>query len=213
MAQLTDLTLGGFVDEVAGSSPAPGGGSVAAYAGAMAAGLLSMVCQLTSAKKGFEASKDEMRSMQIEAEGLKARLLAAVDADTDAYLDVVAAFRLPKETAENKVSRAAAIEAATRHAADVPLGTAEECVEILELAARLSSGFNTSTASDLGVATQAAMLGVHGGVLNVAINLQGLPDDAATADLRRRIAAVAARAQELYSATWPVVRDLTAAPA
>ena len=210
MAALVDLTLGGFADEVAGESPAPGGGSVAAYSGAMGASLVGMVCQLTAGKKGFEASKNELAARQAKAEDLKARLLAAVDVDTDAYLQIVAAYRLPKDTAQDKAARSAAVEAATRHAADVPLATAEVCLEVLELAGALSAGFNESTASDLGVAVQAAMTGVRGGVLNVVINLQYLPDDAASAQLRRRAAEIEARAEEVVAATWPRISDLAA---
>lgn len=153
-----------------------------------------------------------LRQLPVQRQGaadeLRTRLLAGVDADADAYLGIVAAFRLPKETADEKAARAVAVEAATRHAADVPLRTAEASLEVLELASGLSAGFNEATASDLGVAAQAAMSGVRGGALNVAINLQNLPDDEATAEVRRRTAEVEGRAQEVLGATWPVVHDL-----
>lgn len=210
MTRLTNLELGGFADEVGAEVPAPGGGSVAAYSGTMAASLVAMVCRLTIAKRDFEASREELSSLLAAAEGVKVRLLSAVDADSDAYLAVAAAYRLPKAAEEEKLARGAAVEAATRHAADVPLATAEACLEVLELARRLSTGFNASAASDLGVAVQAAMTGVRGGALNVAINLQYLPEDAETGMLRRAAAEVEARAQEIVAETWPKVRDLAA---
>ena len=208
MTELAGLSLTAFADETASASPAPGGGSVAAYAGALAAALVAMVCRLTAAKAGFEAARDDMAAMGAAAQDLQAKLLHNVDTDTDAYLRIVAAYRLPKETADDKAARSQAIAAALRHAAEVPLATATLCLEVLELAARLSGGFNTATASDLGVALQSAMCGVQGGALNVAINLQGLPGDESSADLRRRIGAVEADARRCLSQAWPVVRDL-----
>lgn len=208
MTQLAGLSLTAFADETASASPAPGGGSVAAYAGAMAAALVAMVCRLTAAKAGFEAARDDMAAMGAAAQGLQAKLLHNVDADTEAYLRIVAAYRLPKESADDEAARSQAIAAALRHAAEVPLATAALCLEVLELAARLSGSFNTATASDLGVALQSAMCGVQGGALNVAINLQGLPDDGSSAELRRRIGAIEADARRRMAQAWPVVRDL-----
>lgn len=213
MGRLTDLPLGGFADEVAGSSPAPGGGSVAAYAGAMAASLVAMVCHLTIGKKGFEASEEELRATLAVAQGLETKLLDAVDVDTDAYLQVAAAYSLPKDTPEEKVSRMAAVAIAMRHAADVPLATAEACLEVLELARGLSRGFNTAAASDLGVALQSAMTGVRGGVLNVVINLRSLDGDPEVDEVRRRVVEVEQRAEEAFAAAWPALRDLAAGSA
>ena len=208
MTQLSGLSLTGFAHETASSSPAPGGGSVAAYAGALAAALVAMVCRLTAAKAGFEAARGDMAVMGAAAQGLQAKLLHNVDTDTEAYLRIVAAYRMPKESADDKAARSQAIAAALRQAAEVPLDTAALCLDVLELAARLSGRFNTATASDLGVALQSAMCGVQGGTLNVAINLQGLPDDESAAALRRRIGAIEADAQRHLAQAWPVVRDL-----
>lgn len=207
---LVDLTLGAFADEVAGPSPAPGGGSVAAYAGCIAASLAGMVCHLSIGKKGIETSAERLRGIQSALEQSGAKLLAAVDADTDAYLQVADAYRLPKDTPDDKAARSQAVAAATLHAADVPLATAESCLEVLELVSRVSERFNTAAASDLGVAVQCAMTGVRGASLNVAINLQYLDETSAAQGLRERIAEVERRAEELYATTWPLVRDLAA---
>jgi formiminotetrahydrofolate cyclodeaminase len=211
MGKLINFTLGGFADEVGGPSPAPGGGSVAAYAGCIGASLVSMVCHLTIGKKGFEASQEELRSRQATAEDLRARLLVAVDVDTDAYLQVAGAYRLPKDTPEERAARNAAVAAAMRHASDVALATAEACLEVIELARGLSAGFNRTTASDLGVAVQSAMTGVRGGVLSVAANLRYLNEGPVVDDLRRCITEVEQRAEEAFAAAWPVVRDLAVA--
>lgn len=205
---LADLTLGGFADEVGGPSPAPGGGSVAAYAGSMAASLVGMVCHLTAGKKGFEAREAELSGAVRQAEELKARLLAAVDVDTDAYLRVAGAYRLPKTTPDETAARAGQIAAATRAAAEVPLATAEACLEVLELARGVSAEFNTSAASDLGVAFQMALAGMRGAALNVEINLQYLAADAGTAALRQRLAEVTGRAEQVTAEVWPAVHAL-----
>ena len=208
--RLIQLTLHDFADQVGEPLPGAGGGSVAAYAGSMAAALVDMVCRLTVVSKRVAAPKEELQSACAVAETLRAKLLAAVDADADAYLDVVAADRLPKDTREQQEAREAAIAAATRRAAEVPLAGAAACLEVLELARGLSASFMTAAASELGVAVQAAMTGVHGEAVNVAINLQHLDEDSGVEDMRRRMEEIEQRADEAFAAVWPVLRDLAA---
>ena len=207
--RLIDLTLRDFADQVGEPFPRAGGGSVAAYAGSMAAALVGMVCRLTVATKGVGAAEEELRSTCGAAETLRARLLAAVDADTDAYLAVAGASHLPNDTAEENVARDAAMAAARRRAADVPLAVAEACLEVLELTLDLSAGFNKAAASELAVAVQAAMTGVRGGVVDVAINLKYLDEDSGVVEMRRRTAEIEQRADEAFAAAWPVLRDLS----
>lgn len=205
---LVDQTLAEFTDEVRGASPAPGGGSVAALSGSLAAALIAMVCRLTAGKPAYAAREAEMLAAMKAADELAARLLASVDEDTDAYLRVVAAYRLPKGTPEEAATRRLQIQAAIRGAAEVPLATAATCLEVLELATRVSRGFNSSAASDLGVAVQMAAAGVRGAALNVAINVPSLEDAAVSAALQRGAADVEARAEALVREVWPAVKSL-----
>lgn len=208
---LTDLTLTGFAAELASESPAPGGGSVAAAAGSMAAGLVAMVCKLSIGKAGLEEREAVLRDSLAAADKLRAGLLVAVDRDTDAYLGVVDAFRMPKETDENKAARAAQIQVAIRTAADVPLATAGSCLKVLRLAETVVAGFNTAAASDLGVALQMAASGVAGGVLNVEINVPSLKDEAARDELLGAAAKITAETAGIVERTWPAVQDLVRA--
>jgi formiminotetrahydrofolate cyclodeaminase len=202
---LTHQTLAEFADEVRGASPAPGGGSVAALSGCLAASLVAMVCRLTAGKPAYAARETEVLAAMKAADELAERLLAGVDEDTAAYLRVVVAYRLPKGTAEEAAARRLHIQAAIRVAAEVPLATAAACLEVLELAARVSRGFNGSAASDLGVAVQMAAAGVRGAALNVAINVPSLEDAAVSAALQRSAADIEARADALVREVWPTV--------
>ncbi len=203
---LADETLAAVADEVRGASPAPGGGSVAALSGCMAASLVAMVCRLTAGKPAYAEHEAEALAVMAAADALAGRLLAAVDEDTAAYLGVVAAYRRPRETPQEVAARAQAIETAVRYAAEVPLATAAACLEVLELVDRLRRGFNAAAASDLGVAVQAAVAGVRGAALNVAINIPSLGDEAAAADLRDSAAAIETRAEELAAGLWADLR-------
>jgi methenyltetrahydrofolate cyclohydrolase len=205
---LTDLTLTGFAAELASDSPAPGGGSVAAAAGGMAAGLVAMVCKLSIGKAGLEEREPVLREALTGADELRAGLLAAVDRDTDAYLDVVAAYRMPKQTDDEKAVRAAQIQAAVRNAADVPLATAESCLRLLQLIATVAAGFNAAAASDLGVALKMAAAGVAGGVLNVEINVPSLKDHGARDELLGRAAEITTETAGITERVWPAVRAL-----
>ena len=211
--RLIDLTLRGFADQVGEPLPRAGGGSVAAYSGSMAAALIGMVCRLTEATGSVEAAGCELRSTCATAEALRARLLDAVDADTDAYLAVADAHHLPRGTAEQNAARDAAIAAARLGAARVPLAAAEACLEVLELARGLSGGYNTAAASELAVAVQAAMTGVRGGDVDVAVNLKYLDGDAQVEGMRRRIAEIERRADEMFAEVWPVFRGMAAGTA
>ena len=211
--RLIDLTLSDFAEQVGEPLPRAGGGSVAAYAGSMAAALVGMVCRLTVATKGVEADEAELRSTCVAAEALRTKLLAAVDADTDAYLEVAGAYHLPKDTAEENVARDAAMAVARRRAAEVPLAAAEACLEVLELAGGLGAGFNTAAASELAVAVHAALTCVRGGAVDVAINLKYLNEDSGVTGMRQRFAEIERRADAAFAAAWPVLRDLSAGTA
>ena len=127
-APLVSMTVERFVDEVSSNSPAPGGGSVAALAGSLGAALAAMVANLTVGKAGYESAWAPLSALAERAQGLKAALLRAVDDDTKAFDDVLAAMRLPKATEEQKAARASAIAAAYEKATAVPLATARLCL-------------------------------------------------------------------------------------
>ena len=175
---LVSMTVEHFVDEVSGSSPAPGGGSVAALAGSLGAALAAMVGNLTAGKAGYESAWESSSSLAERAQALKAKLLAAVDDDTRAFDEVLAAMRLPKSTDAEKKSRADAVAAAYEKATAVPLATARMCLEAIELAAEAAAIGNRNAASDAGVGALLARAGTEAAVLNVRINLPSVREGA-----------------------------------
>jgi len=187
-APLMLMTAARFVDEVSTEAPAPGGGSVAALLGSLAAALTAMVANLTIGKPGYEASWSWMSHAAEHAQRLKDELARAVDEDTDAFNRVMDAMRLPKATPGQAAERARAIEDANRRAADVPLQTARRCLDVLTLAEQVAQQGNRNSASDAGVAALAAQAGLEGAGLNVLINLGAIADAAFTAECRSAVA-------------------------
>jgi glutamate formiminotransferase/formiminotetrahydrofolate cyclodeaminase len=170
-APLVSMTVERFVDEVSSNSPAPGGGSVAALAGGLGAALAAMVANLTVGKAGYESAWGSSSSLAERAQGVKAALLRAVDDDTKAFDDVLAAMRLPKSTDEEKSTRATTIAAAYEKATAVPLNTARLCLQALELAEQAAASGNRNSVSDAGVGALLAKAGLEAAILNVRINL------------------------------------------
>jgi glutamate formiminotransferase/formiminotetrahydrofolate cyclodeaminase len=195
--RLASLTVESFVDELASDSPAPGGGSVAALAASISAGLSSMVAALSHGKKGYAEVAALMEEVGVEAQAEKAALLAAVDDDTAAFDRVMAAIRLPKANDEQKAARRAAVEAASKEATLVPLSVLERCPRLLELAAIVAEKGNQNSLSDAGVAGLAALTGATGAYYNVLINLRGIDDAGWRAEVRARADAALARAEAL----------------
>lgn len=175
---LVSMTVERFVDEVSSNSPAPGGGSVAALAGGLGAALAAMVANLTVGKAGYESAWASSSALAERAQGIKAALLAAVDADTRAFDDVLAAMRLPKATDEEKRVRADAIAAAYEKATAVPLATARLCLSAIELAEEAARTGNRNSASDAGVGALVAKAGLESAILNVRINLPSVREGA-----------------------------------
>lgn len=173
---LVEMKVSDFIAELASDSPAPGGGSVAAVSGALGAGLLSMVCRLTIGKKGYEAVQADMESALVKSDELHKRLVSLIDEDTNAFNAVMAAFKMPKESPEEKEKRTAAIQTAFKKAADIPFNIAVTCEEVLTLAESLVNKANTNAISDIGVAALSAHSGLEGAVMNVKINLPSIKD-------------------------------------
>lgn len=175
---LVSMAVDRFADEVSSESPAPGGGSVAALAGSLAAGLSAMVANLTVGKKGYEADWEELSGLAERAQEVKDALIRAVDDDTEAFNTAMTAMRMPKGTPEEQAARNAALEAGYQQAARVPLQTAKSCLEALEVSLVAATKGNRNSASDAGVAALMARAGVEGAVLNVLINLGSVKDEA-----------------------------------
>ena len=176
-----------FLDDLASSAPAPGGGSAAAYAGAMAAGLVAMVARLTVGKKNYKDVEDQMWAVAEQAEQLRARLTAAVEQDAAAFNAVMAAFKLPKGTDEEKSVRQGAIQQATLGAAEVPLSVAEKAVSVLDLAEKAAAFGNTNAITDAGTAAAMARACLIGAGLNVRINLTSLHDTQRVKEINARL--------------------------
>ncbi len=197
-ARLASMTLRAFTDELSTDSPAPGGGSVAALAGALGAGLAAMVANLSHARKGFEDKQGTLEGLALRAQETRDRLLAAVDADTEAFDRLLEAMRLPKATAEEQATREAAIADATVAAIEVPLGVLEACPEVLELCLAVAQLGLQASRSDAGTGAQMARAAAGGAYQNVCINLPGLADAERAEGLLRRADTAWARAWELH---------------
>lgn len=178
---LTNQTLNDFLGNLAGSAPVPGGGSVAALNGALAAALAAMVANLTVGKKKYEEVEGLMQSVAREAGGLVAEFAADVDRDSEAYGRVFACFRLPKGTEGEKAARLAAIREATRHAALVPMEVARRACALMPRIAEVARKGNRNAVTDACVAMMSARNAVLAALLNVRANLASLKDDEAFA--------------------------------
>ncbi|WP_129626678.1 cyclodeaminase/cyclohydrolase family protein [Candidatus Oscillochloris fontis] len=173
---LNEQSIATFLDALASSAPTPGGGSVAGTSGAMAAGLVSMVCSLTIGKKQFAEIEDEVRGIHDRSEALRRELQDLAQADIEVFGRLSAAYKLPRTTDADAATRKAAIQQVTRSAADVPLRIAQAAAAIIPLCTSLSNRCARLIVSDVGVAALLARATVQSAILNVEINLAGLED-------------------------------------
>jgi formiminotetrahydrofolate cyclodeaminase len=174
---LVTKTMTEFLDELASNSPAPGGGSVAALAGAVGAALTAMVCRLTIGKKKYAEVQSEMEEVLNAAEQLRAKLAALIDEDTKAFNGVMTAFGLPKESEQEKLARSVSIQEATRVAALVPLKVMEYSEQGLALSLRVAEKGNVNSISDAGVSALMLEAACKSAALNVRINIATLQDE------------------------------------
>ena len=168
-----------FIDELAAPTPTPGGGSAAAYATAMGAGLVTMVTGLTMGKKKYAEVEAQMQAVRVHAEKLREDMTYAVDDDAGAFEAVMGAYRLPKDTPEEKAARTTSIQNATLNAAHVPLHVAEGAIKVMELALRCVESANLNAISDAASAAAMARAGLTAAGYNVRINVAALPDTSA----------------------------------
>ena len=209
---ITERPVDTFLDDLASGAPTPGGGSAAAVMGAIGAALVSMVCNVTIGKKGHEAVDAEMKSVRTESEGVRRRLTAMVAADVAAFDGLMAAYRLPKQSDEDKSRRAAAIELNLRAATESPLQCARACAEVIALAKRAAVCGYLGVISDAGVGVLAAHAALRSAALNVYINVPSLKDRAfaslATAEIEKLLDLSSAETEAVFA----LVRDKLGKP-
>ncbi len=209
---LVDMTLRAFADELSMDSPTPGGGSVAALCGALAAALAAMVANLTVGKKGYEPVCEDMIATAARGQALKDGLLEAVDRDTRAFNKVMEAFRLPKTTPEQAEEKDRAIEEANKEATLVPLDVLERSVEAVGLAKAAAAKGNKNSVSDAGVAGLVGQAAGEGAYDNILINLGAIRDAAFTAQVRKRAAGFKKALDKEGHAVREIVAKALAAP-
>jgi methenyltetrahydrofolate cyclohydrolase len=200
---ITQSSIEKFLDDLASGAPTPGGGSAAAIMGAMGAALVSMVCNVTIGKKGYEAVEAEMQTVRAESERLRRRLTAMVAEDIGAFDSLMAAYKLPKVTDEDKARRAAAIQEGLRSATETPLECARVCAEVIALARRASEHGYLSVISDGGVGVLAGYTALRSAALNVYINAPSLKDrtfaERALSELEELMAVCARESEAVYT--------------
>jgi len=187
VSSLAELKMREFCNETLSDSPAPGGGSVAALMGALGASLGGMVANLSAGKRGWDDKIEYFSDWAVKAQRLKDDLLSLVDEDTNAFNKVMDAFGLSRDSADEKAARAAAIERATKHAAEVPLKVMETAAKSYELLSQMAGTGNPASISDVGVGTLATRACIEGAAMNVRINLGQLKDEKFKSARRQKV--------------------------
>ncbi len=195
---LMDLSVKDFLSELASTSPAPGGGTIAALNGAMAAALGSMVCGLTIGNEKYPEAQNILPTAKelLEKLGMDFALLA--DEDTAAFNKVMAAYKLPKATEEEKTARRLAIQAANLEATNIPMKTAENAIAVAEALVQVARYGNQNAASDCGVALECAKAAATGALMNVSINLPSLKDTLLTEEYLKKKAELEKKMSYFY---------------
>jgi formiminotetrahydrofolate cyclodeaminase len=180
-------SLGNFTELVAAGTPAPGGGSVAAYCGVLAASLGQMVCNLTIGKQKYAEAEPRLRAVRSELEQLGARLRELIAEDAASFEAVLEAYRLPKDSDEQKAERAAQIQIALQGAVDVPVETAQRGFDILRLLGELADIGNPNALSDVAVGARLAQVAIRGASYNISVNLDSISDRVAAETTREQM--------------------------
>uniref|UniRef100_A0A7C4VSG8 Methenyltetrahydrofolate cyclohydrolase n=1 Tax=Desulfatirhabdium butyrativorans TaxID=340467 RepID=A0A7C4VSG8_9BACT len=202
---LANQTIQAFLEKTASGEPVPGGGSAAALNAALAAALVEMVARLTIGKKGFEAVQPRMQDIAEVCKELRDTLLFDIDRDSDAYTQVLAAYRLPKGTEEERDHRKAAIQKAFRTAASVPRDVAEKALRIMQLAGEVIRNGNPNAASDGAAGMLAARMAALTALYNVRINLPSVEDAQWCSDMRDAAARMEDEVHSLEAAITPSI--------
>jgi formiminotetrahydrofolate cyclodeaminase len=192
--------VGAWLDELGSAAPTPGGGAVAALSTATAAALVEMVANLTIGRPAYAEHEPQVTAVRDEARSLRLRALAQADEDATAFATLMAAYRLPRGTADEKAARQAAVQQTTQKAAAVPLDVAATAAAVINLAAQLPGRSNPNVLSDVGVAAVTAAAAIEAAAVNVDVNLATLADPAARAAMTAALGAhlnAAARGRQL----------------
>ena len=205
--KLIDLSCAEFADETASESPAPGGGSISAYLGALGAALAAMVANLSSHKAGWDERWEEFSDWAVKGQKIKDDLLGLVDEDTNSFNKVMDAFGLPKGTDEEKAVRSAAIQEATKYATEVPFKTMERTFEAFEIIKAMAEHGNPNSVTDAGVGALCARSAVIGAFLNVKINAGGLKDKVFADEILAKGAEIERRAIQLEAEIMEIVNS------
>ena len=199
--RLIDLTCIGFADETASESPAPGGGSVSAYIGALGVSLGTMVANLSSHKAGWDDRWEEFSDWAEKGQKIKDELLYLVDEDTRSFNRLMEVFGLPKDTEEEKKIRTDAIQGATKYAIEVPLQTMKKSMEVFDIIQAMVETGNPNSVTDAGVGALCARSAVNGAFLNVKVNASSVKDKAYVEDILKKgeemVAKAKAREEEI----------------
>lgn len=209
--KLIDLSLRDYNKEVFGEAPAPGGGSVSAYAGSLGVALTQMVGSLTIDKKAFELltdeEKEQMKKIQEQYNGIREQLEEIVDTDATSFDGVMAAFKLPKETDEEKAARTNAIQEGYKEALEIPLKAAELCLEALNLQDIYAHKGNKNAITDVGVGTLLLQAGLEGALFNVLINVNSIKDEEYAQNIREKAADLLKKSEEKKAETLKIVYE------
>jgi glutamate formiminotransferase / formiminotetrahydrofolate cyclodeaminase len=206
-APLLALNLRGFANETASESPAPGGGSIAAYVGALGVSLATMVANLSSHKRGWDERWEEFSEWATQGQALKEALLNLVDEDTNAFNAIMAAFQLPKSNEEEKKTRTTIIQAATRHATEIPFKVMELSFQSFNIIKAMAKEGNPNSVTDAGVGALCARAAVHGAFLNVKVNAAGLTDKTFANDIVLKGITLTQQADEAEKAILALVHE------
>ena len=185
--RIIDMPVIQFLDDLASSKPAPGGGSVSALAGSLGAGLISMVCSLTVGKKKYADVQDDIQNLLGRSEKLRAELEGLIEEDIKVYTELNTTMKMPRETDEEKAARNAAMDTALKAATGVPLKIAEVCVSVMDLCPEAAEKGNSNAVSDVGVGILMAEAGLRSAALNVLINLGYLKDETFIQETRKKL--------------------------
>jgi glutamate formiminotransferase/formiminotetrahydrofolate cyclodeaminase len=204
---LLKMNLREFCNETLSDSPAPGGGSVAALMGALGVSLGGMVANLSAGKRGWDDKLKYFSDWAVKAQQLKDELLFLVDEDTAAFNKVMDAFALPKDSAEEKTARSAAIQSANKYAAEIPLRVMETASKSYQLLAEMAEKGNPASISDVGVGLLAVRAGIDGAAMNVRINLAGLKDEKLKSSLQEKVRKIRAESDSEFKKIDQIVES------
>jgi formiminotetrahydrofolate cyclodeaminase len=203
--KLTEKPVRTFLDELASSAPAPGGGSVAALAGALGAALISMVSNLTIGKEKYAAVQDDIKALLNKSENLRQQLTGLLEEDVAVYTRLSQTMKMPRDTEEQKAARTKAMDRDLKAAAEVPLRVAEACVAVMELCRPVAEKGNINAVSDVGVGILMAEAGLRSAALNVLINLGWIKDTVYVNDTRKKLDALLKGKPELRDKIYEFV--------